>query len=337
MAAFESALQSASRSPSELERTQQLSEAVDLYNGPLLPGHYEDWVLIEQQRLDALFLDALLRLTRQLEQTGDTDAALEHARRAVCVNPLREETHREAIRLLVAAGQTDAALRLYHEMERILSQDLGEAPSPAARGLLCRIEERIARGQPPPPLPSPAPPAAVPQARLAPRRQGARTALPTGTVTFLLTEIEGSIALSKRAGTAFDSARLRHQALLRREFARHGGHVFQEPTDRFLVAFAGAGDALACAVACQRTLANQAWPEETGALGVRIALHTGDIEQEKGGYQGPVLHHASRVLAAAHPGQILISEATAILLRPGALGALEPDVRLAEPGRVSSA
>src|SRR5207249_6144304 len=102
---------------------------------------------------------------------------------------------------------------------------------------------------------------------------------------------------------------------LRREFRRHGGQEVKEAGDSFLVVFAGVGDALACAIASQRSLDTQPWPEKVGRLKVRMALHTGDVDLDAGEYHGLMLHHAARMLSAAHGGQILVSEATAGLLK----------------------
>jgi class 3 adenylate cyclase len=103
---------------------------------------------------------------------------------------------------------------------------------------------------------------------------------------------------------------------LREAFARHGGQEIKEAGDSFLVAFPGARQALACAVAGQQALAGQEWPRAVGPLKVRMALHTGDVEQSADGeYHGLVLHRASRMLTAAHGGQILLSEITAGLVR----------------------
>src|SRR5262249_49141845 len=128
----------------------------------------------------------------------------------------------------------------------------------------------------------------------------ARAALPSGTVTFLLTDIEGSTARWEREGERFRAALDLHHALLRRLFPRPGGQEVQEAGDSFITAFGGAGDALACAVAAQRALRQQAWPEDVAPLKVRMALHAGDVELEDDEYRGPALHLASRILDAAH-------------------------------------
>lgn len=146
-----------------------------------------------------------------------------------------------------------------------------------------------------------------------PSRAAPPAALPTGTVTFLFTDIE---ALNT------------HHALLRQEFNCRGGHEVKEAADSFLIAFGSVADALACAIAMQRALAKQLWPDETGPLRVRMALHTGDVELEAGEYHGLMLHRAARMLSAAHGGQVLCSEASANLL----VRDLEPQVSLKDLG-----
>jgi DNA-binding SARP family transcriptional activator len=128
------------RTPAPAEDADQqarlLTEAAELYRGPLLPGFYDDWVLPEQQRLEELLFQALHRLIALLTQAGEIDRALPFALRAVAADPLREESHRELIRLYAAAGQPAAALRQYQELERILKQELDAVPDAATRALV---------------------------------------------------------------------------------------------------------------------------------------------------------------------------------------------------------
>ncbi|MBM3475858.1 MAG: adenylate/guanylate cyclase domain-containing protein [Armatimonadetes bacterium] len=116
-------------------------------------------------------------------------------------------------------------------------------------------------------------------------------------------------------GDAFQEVLEAHHAVLRREFRRHGSEEVREAGDSFVVPFASATDAVECAVSCQRALAAHPWPREVGTLRVRMALYTGDVRPAEGDYHEVVLHRASRLLSAAHGGQILGSEATATLLK----------------------
>jgi DNA-binding SARP family transcriptional activator len=121
------------------EQARVLVEAVELYRGPLLPGHYHNWVLPEQQRLQELFAQALHRLIALLVEAGDLDRALPYALRAVSAAPLREDSHSELIRLYASTRQPAAALRQYHELERILQEECGETPSESTRQLVEEI------------------------------------------------------------------------------------------------------------------------------------------------------------------------------------------------------
>jgi DNA-binding SARP family transcriptional activator len=141
VAAFESALQTAAEARSAADQAQRLATAAELYRAPLHPGYYENWILPEQQRLDELFFRALRQLIAHLERAGEFDGAIQYARRAVSADPLREEAHRELIRLHAAAGQPGAALRQYRELERILKQDLNATPGAATRALLATLTE----------------------------------------------------------------------------------------------------------------------------------------------------------------------------------------------------
>jgi predicted ATPase/DNA-binding SARP family transcriptional activator len=339
VAAFETALAATAQARSSIERLQRLDEAVGRYQGELLPGYFEAWILPERQRLAEAHQQALQQLIREWEEAGDLPRAIQWARRAVCADSLNEEGHHQLIRLLAAAGQTEAAWCQYHELERLLAQELGVEPAPEIRALVgelpaVRGDER-ARG----PggdrqtdrvdglrvlLPSGRRPVSPSLPR--PLVPSHRPSLPTGTVTLLLTEIEGGAVLREWLGPTFAEAQEAHRTCLLPVFARHGGWIIRETADAFAVVFAEAGDALAAAVAGQRALASYSWPAEIGALRVRMALHTGDVEAapesalgEPGGpgseLGGPVLQHATRLLLAARGGQILLSAVTAALLR----------------------
>lgn len=316
---FEALLRSAEQASSEVERIQLLTDAVGLYRGPLLPGHYHDWIFPEQERLADAYFRAVWTLTKVLEDTGDLDAALDYARRAATMDPLREEAHRELIRLLLAAGEPEAALRQYHELARILDQELAESPSAVTRRLVEWAPEDGGQRELPPVAD------AVPgrSAGVSPDQSP-----PTGTVTFLLTDIEGSTRLAQRAEEAYTEALETHHTLMRRSFAEHGGHEAKELGDGFIVAFERAADALACAVDIQRALTGEQWPEATGPILVRMALYTGDVELRARDYRGLALHQGARLLTAGHGGQILCSEVTAGLVRRN----LGPDLELADLG-----
>lgn len=147
---------------------------------------------------------------------------------------------------------------------------------------------------------------------------------PTGTVTFLFTDIEGSTERWQSAPTAMATALERHDELLRAAVADRGGHVFATGGDGFAVAFERAADALDAAVAAQAALAAEPWPADA-TLRVRMGLHTGEVVERDGDFFGPAVNVAARVMAAGHGGQTLASATTIELAgrRPGDPGLLD--------------
>ncbi len=141
------------------------------------------------------------------------------------------------------------------------------------------------------------------------------TELPTGDVTFLFTDIEGSTVRWERAPEQMTMALAQHDAILRDALAQCGGVLCQTAGDSFVVAFATAPPALDMALRTQRALRSATWPAEVGALRVRMTLHTGVATQRADGYDANhTLTRQARLLATAHAEQILVSGATAALL-----------------------
>jgi class 3 adenylate cyclase len=137
---------------------------------------------------------------------------------------------------------------------------------------------------------------------------------PTGTVTFLFTDIEGSTKLWENDARAMQAALARHDEILREAIEKRGGYVFKTVGDAFCCAFWTATDALDAALEVQRRLLSSEW-EQSGPLRVRMALHTGAAEVRDGDYFGPPVNRIARVLSAAHGGQVLLSLATQELVR----------------------
>jgi class 3 adenylate cyclase/DNA-binding CsgD family transcriptional regulator len=134
--------------------------------------------------------------------------------------------------------------------------------------------------------------------------------LPQGTVTFLFTDIEGSTRLLDRLGRgSYGEALERQRELLRGAVEAGGGAQVDATGDALLAVFASAGGAVAAAVAAQRALAAERWPEEAH-LRVRMGLHTGEASLGRDGYVGISVHRGRRVCEAAHGEQILVSSAT---------------------------
>jgi predicted ATPase/class 3 adenylate cyclase len=138
--------------------------------------------------------------------------------------------------------------------------------------------------------------------------------LPQGTVAFLFTDIEGSTALWELDRTAMREAVNQHLALLRDAISSQGGVVFKTVGDAVQAAFATVPPALVAAVAAQRALQTASWPDALGPLRVRMALHAGMAEPIDGDYLAPCLNRLSRLLAAGHGEQVLVTETARRLL-----------------------
>ena len=138
-------------------------------------------------------------------------------------------------------------------------------------------------------------------------------ALPTGTVTFVMTDIEGSTRLLADLGADYARLLLEHHAIVRGELARHSGVEVSTEGDSFFCAFGSAVDAVAAAVGVQRCLAAHPWPGGC-QVRVRIGIHTGEGVLAGDGYVGMDVHRVARVSAAAHGGQVLLTAATEALL-----------------------
>lgn len=132
---------------------------------------------------------------------------------------------------------------------------------------------------------------------------------PSGTVTFLFTDLEGSTQLWERHPEAMKPALARHDALMRAAIERHAGYVFKTMGDAFCAAFASADAALTAAEAAQRALEAEAWPD-TGPLRARMAVHTGEPQERDGDFFGPAVNRVARLLSAGHGGQVLLSQST---------------------------
>jgi class 3 adenylate cyclase len=134
--------------------------------------------------------------------------------------------------------------------------------------------------------------------------------LPSGVVTFLFTDIEGSTALVQRVGTAeYQRLLSEHSKLLRGAVEAQGGREFGTEGDAHFFAFAESATAVRAAVEGQRSLAANAWPAD-GEIKVRMGIHTGEPERHGDNYVGVDLNRVARIAAAGHGGQVLASAET---------------------------
>jgi predicted ATPase/class 3 adenylate cyclase len=133
--------------------------------------------------------------------------------------------------------------------------------------------------------------------------------LPRGTVTFLFTDIEGSTRLFQRLGGAYSTVLDEHRRLLETAIRAEGGHIVDAAGDGLFVAFADHHAALSAASAAQLSLRSRRWPEGVDVR-VRMGLHSGSATPTGNNYVALAVHQAARIAAAAHGGQVLVSEVT---------------------------
>jgi predicted ATPase/class 3 adenylate cyclase len=142
------------------------------------------------------------------------------------------------------------------------------------------------------------------------------SARPTGTVTFLFSDIEGSTTRWEQYRDAMAEALARHDTLMRARLEARGAYVFKTIGDAFCAAFTSAQDAMAAALDAQRALVAEDFSAVNG-LRVRMALHSGSVDERDGDYFGPTVNRVARLLAIGHGGQVLVSRACTELLQSG--------------------
>src|SRR3954469_68307 len=135
-----------------------------------------------------------------------------------------------------------------------------------------------------------------------------------GTVTFVFTDIEGSTRLVQHFKDRWPEVRSQHRRIVRAAFEAHGGDEVDTQGDSFFYVFGRARDAALAAAEATRGLAAHEWPEG-GEVRIRIGMHTGEPVVSEEGYHGVGVHRAARIMSAGHGGRVLVSEATAAVLR----------------------
>ncbi|MFN2462011.1 MAG: adenylate/guanylate cyclase domain-containing protein, partial [Candidatus Velthaea sp.] len=151
--------------------------------------------------------------------------------------------------------------------------------------------------------------------------------LPTGTVTFVFSDIEGSTHRWERDRAGMQTAVRRHDALMRTAIEAHGGYVFKTIGDAFCAVFWRPEEAMGAALDAQRTLGAEDF-SAVGGVRVRMALHTGTSDERDGDYFGPAVNRVARLLAIGHGGQVLVSGTAADLLQ----GEMPPQSSLRDLG-----
>jgi predicted ATPase/class 3 adenylate cyclase len=155
-----------------------------------------------------------------------------------------------------------------------------------------------------------------------------RMDLPTGTVTFLRTDVEGSMAMARALGSRWDAINATHLGLIRAAVDAHGGVCVRTEGDAFFGVFPEAGAAVRAAIQTQRAVANHAWPDDA-PVRVRIGLHSGEAHLAGDDYGGFEVNRAARIAATGHGGQVVLSEPTRLL----AEAALSDGIAFRDMGR----
>jgi predicted ATPase/DNA-binding SARP family transcriptional activator len=266
-----------------------LAQALGLWRGPPLSEvAFEDFAQAEIRRLEELRwaalearVDAELALGRHTELVGELEGSLAQ-------QPGRERVAGQLMLALYRCGRQTDALEVYRRHRAHLADELGLEPAPALRALQVQILDQ-----------APSLEASTPETSV----NG--PPVYSGTVTFLVADLEGELG-DERFGEELVANRER----VREAVAAHDGRVLSSEADRFFIAFERASDALDAAGLIQTALAGE-------VMCARIGVHTGEPLVIDGDYVGLDVHKAARICAAAHAGQVLVSQATRDLAGAG--------------------
>jgi predicted ATPase/class 3 adenylate cyclase len=265
---------------------QLLSEAVALWRGPAYVEFAgESWASGISVWLDECRATAVEDLGEALLRLGRAAEAITLLERHIDEHERRERPVALLMQALADDGRTTEALQAVRRFRTRLSKEIGIEPTP----VLTAVEATLTGAL---------------DADASDRAATNNNGLPTGTLTFLLTDIEGSTELWQRDEAAMSDALAAHDSVLQALVDAHGGHVIKHTGDGICAVFTSARAAASAALEAQRQL----------ELPVRMGLDTGDAELRAGDYYGTTLNRASRVMSAGHGGQILLSPACAALV-----------------------
>lgn len=282
-----------------------LRQALALWRGPALadlgdaPFARSEAGKLEEGGLQALEnrIDADLALGRHAGLIGELEA--------LCAqHPLRERLWAQRMIALYRSGRQADALAVFSDLRRTLLEDLGLDPSPE----LSTLESQILAQSPE--LMGP---------RISSTRQVAHVdELPSGVVTFLLTDIEGSTELWESHPVAMAQVLERHDRLAADIIAQRGGYLIKSKGegDATLSVFRRATDGVLAALDLARAVASEPWRDGID-LRVRMAIHTGEAHERDGDFYGPAVNRAARIRSLAGGGQVLLSQVAAELVRDG--------------------
>ena len=286
------------RDSAALKNLDDLSRQLKIYQGEFLAGFqagdsrgFEEWADAERLRLHNRFLHGSTALCERFLRRGAYAEGISEAHHILKLDPLNESGNRILMHLLAHSGQKQAALLQYETYQNLLWEDLGVEPDEETTSLYADLKaDRLTR---------PTSPA---------------VSIPSGTVTFLFTDIEGSTRLLQKLGDRYPDLLADHHRLMREAFDQFDGREIDVQGDSFFASFNRAGDATKAAVAIQRSLAGHPWPQDV-QVRVRMGLHTGEPILGPSSYVGLDVHRAARIARAGHGGQVLVSDSTANLIQ----------------------
>jgi DNA-binding SARP family transcriptional activator len=249
-----------------------------------------EWVDTRRAAVRDLRVRAAIAQSVAHLHAGGAGRAIEAARHAVALDPAKEAAYRQLMRALTAAGERGEALRVWERCRIALVEELGVDPSPETEAVYLQLIDAT-------------PPAVT-------------TELPSGVVTFFLTDIVESSALWEEHPDAMAKALERHDTIIGDTVAAHGGTLLKSKLegDATVSVFARATGAATAALALLDALAAEPWPEGA-APRLRMAMHTGEAFERGGDYFGPALNRAARLRALAGADEVLCSQAVAELVR----------------------
>jgi WD40 repeat protein/DNA-binding SARP family transcriptional activator len=268
---------------------ESLTSSLALYKGELLPGFYEEWILLERERIRSRFDNKMEQLLARLIAAERWTAVQEQAERWLAMGSCMEPAYRALMLVYGARGDMAKVSHVYQQCMAALDEQLGLEPSAETRALY----DGLLKGS-----------------QLSTRSMGVQT---SGTVTFLFTDIEQSTKLLDQLGDQYAAVLADHHRILRTSIAKWNGQEVDTQGDAFFVTFARCMDAVQCAAEAQRALAAHPWPNNQ-PLRVRMGLHTGEPLIATTGYVGMDVHRAARIGDAANGGQVLLSQSTRELI-----------------------
>jgi WD40 repeat protein/class 3 adenylate cyclase len=282
---------------------QSLTAGLSVYQGELLPGFYEDWVVLERERLQTLFESKMEQLVEKLVESERWTAVQEQCERWLALGFVSEPAYRALMLSYNARGDMAKVSSIYQRCVEDLQDHFGVEPSAETHALFngllkgAKVPRRILRAQ------------------------------PSGTVTFLFTDIQGSTRLLDKLGDQYAISLEEHHRILRAAIQKWKGTEMDTQGDAFFATFTRALDAVQCAAEAQRELSSHTWLLDA-PIRVRMGLHTGEPLLASTGYVGMDVHRAARIGDAGHGGQILLSQTTRDLVMQD----LPPGVTIKELG-----